>query len=81
VQEESQQTLSAQLPDPHSVPAAHAAPLALRPDWQAPLPSQYCVPLQAGLESWLPAGMFTQLPRLPTTPQDWQVPVQALLQQ
>jgi hypothetical protein len=79
----SQHTLSAQKPEPHSVPAAHTAPLALRPDWQLPLPSQYIVPLQVGVEfvSWLPAGMFTQLPRLPVTPQDWQLPVQVLLQQ
>jgi flagellar assembly factor FliW len=50
VQVESQQTPSTQWADPHSVSAPHVAPFGLRPDWQVPLPSQYWVPLQAGLE-------------------------------
>src|SRR4029077_14465183 len=80
----SQQTLSVQLPEPHSVPTAQAIPLTLSPDWQAPVPSQDCVPLQAdsvAFGSGAPAFRLTQLPSLPGTLHPWQRPVQALLQQ
>lgn len=82
MQAESQQTPSTHLADPQSLPVAHMAPFTFKPDWQVPFGSQYCVPPQAGLDvgSCAPAGRFTQLPRLPATAHDWQVPVQALLQ-
>jgi hypothetical protein len=83
VQAASQQTPSTHLADPQTLPVAHMAPLTFKPDWQVPFASQYWVPPQAGLEvgSCAPAGTFTQLPRLPATAHDWQVPVQALMQQ
>jgi hypothetical protein len=79
----SQQTPSAQFPEPHSVPAPQFSPLALRPDWHVPLASQYCAPAHIceALGSCPPGGTLTQLPSLPGTLQAWQVLVQVLLQQ
>lgn len=69
-----------QLPGAHCVPAAYF--------WHAPAPSQKPLLPQVGAPaslhcasgSW-PDGTLTQAPRLPVSPQDWQVPVHAELQQ
>jgi hypothetical protein len=64
----------------HWVPAAYF--------WQAPAPLQNPLLPQVGAVPsvhWLsgscPAGTLVQAPWLPVNPQDWQVPVQAELQQ
>jgi hypothetical protein len=74
--------------EPVQLPATHAVPFAY--SWQAPAPlqrplmpqvvtpaSMHCV---AGVGAW-PVGTLVQVPALPVSAQDWQVPVQAVAQQ
>jgi hypothetical protein len=69
-----QQTLSAQLPPMHSVPAVHACPIFFL---QAPLASQVLAPVQlSGSSAFVTA---TQVPPGPV--HDWHVPHEAKLQQ
>jgi len=80
VQSEAQQTLSTQNPVAQSPARVQAWPVAFL---QAPAPSQALVPVQGvvALVSCCPTGMLAHVPWKPDTAQDWQTPVQEILQQ
>lgn len=73
----SQQTVSTQLPDWHSVPIAHATPFASLV--HAPLPSQLSAPAHSFAGS-IPFGMFEHVPALPATLQLLHVPLHVVAQ-